>query len=79
MKELQEIIEAYAAADEERRLYMFLSYRDLRQEFGAIEAGAWQPERDTSEKPVSVEKVKTVLQRAFGCCQGWLKHCRSDR
>ena len=37
MNHTQEIVQAYQAAGESRRLHLFLSHRDLRQAFMAID------------------------------------------
>ena len=37
MKDYQSILEAYRAADDEKRLYLFLAHRPLRSRFVQIE------------------------------------------
>lgn len=37
MKDIKSIIDEYRNADFEKRLYFFLSYRDLRDEFSEID------------------------------------------
>lgn len=40
MQTTQTILDAYKAADEERRLSMFLTYRDLRDQFLEVDMAA---------------------------------------
>ena len=49
METIERIIEAYHKGDFEKRLYLFLEYRSLRNEFLKIDKVETQPERLTLE------------------------------
>jgi hypothetical protein len=71
------LLEAYAEADEVRRLSMFLTHRDLREAFTDIEAAQWRSaEKARAERAASAPKAITALRRAAGCCRGLLRLCR---
>ena len=72
MKPENQVIEAYAQADEEQRLYMFLSYRDFRKAFMEIEAADGKKGTAEALKPKAVSGRDTSLRRAAACCWGWL-------
>lgn len=79
MIQMQEIIANYTAADEELRLSMFLTHRDLRPQFTEIDMADLMthinaaPQRDgelgADSRPFSLARN----------CWGWLKHCWSTR
>ena len=79
MELMNTIVENYAAADEGKRLSMFLTYRDLREEFTAIDCS------ETSRPEIVLSKQKAGSKRerlsnlfsGWGC--GWRKHCGSVR
>ena len=79
MELMNTIVENYAAADEGKRLSMFLTYRDLREEFTAIDCS----ETSRPEIAPSKQKAGSKSERLFnlfsgwGC--GWRKHCGSVR
>ena len=59
MKDCQAILEAYRAADDEKRLYLFLTHRPLRNCFVQIEHeryAARLQEPSTSDKKKKSEK-----------------------
>jgi hypothetical protein len=70
MNQLDQIVNAYIEADEERRLYMYLSYRSLRDRFIEI---------DLSEAPLPaarpVLEKKRSVKRLPRVCFGWSKSC----
>lgn len=49
MKTIERIIEEYYRGDFEKRLYLFLEYRSLRNEFLKIDKTEIQPEVMTAE------------------------------
>lgn len=55
MKDLQNMLEKYRTADDEKRLYLFLECRPLRNEFVQIELEAYQTSLqdgiDSGKKP----------------------------
>ncbi|MGD9383449.1 MAG: hypothetical protein PVH55_05315 [Desulfobacterales bacterium] len=61
MKDNKKIIEEYRNADFEKRLYLFLSYRSLRDEFLEIDQSDTSVE--FSAKPV---KIKCRMCRNWG-------------
>lgn len=73
------LLKEYAEADEERRLSMFLTHRDLRREFTSIYTGEWRQAEVTAGMAEPATRPKTALQRAAWCCWGWLGYCRSGR
>jgi len=79
MEQMVKLIADYAAADEERRLSMYLTHRDLRRHFTAIDmAAAKQAGLERSEKThAATAKHGSIC--IFGACWGWLKYCRSLR
>jgi hypothetical protein len=75
MESMKTIIENYASADEGQRLYMFLTHRDLREEFTTIDMA----ETNRPEKVPSKLKSEHRLNFFSGCCWGWRKHCQPLR
>jgi hypothetical protein len=61
MRDIQNIIEEYRNADAEKRLYLFLSHRSLRDEFINID------QRDASVKRAP-KRIKTKYRT---CCGNW--------
>lgn len=61
MRDNKKIIEEYRNADFEKRLYFFLSYRSLRDEF--LEIDQSETSVGFSEKPV---KIKCRMCRNWG-------------
>lgn len=79
MRTRHTVLEAYTQADEEQRLYMFLSHRDLRQEFFAIDAGGMNCGKAETGPSKTPAQRDSSLQRAASCCWGLLKCCRTVR
>ena len=79
MELMNTIVENYAAADEGKRLSMFLTYRDLREEFTAIDCSeTGQPEIVPSKQKAGSKNERLFnLFSGWGC--GWRKHCGSVR
>ena len=77
MKSTNAVLEAYAGADEEQRLYLFLSHRECRQEFMEIDLGAGPGAQAESEKPKASQRRGASLRRAAACCWGWFGVGRS--
>ncbi len=75
----EDILEAYGRADEEQRLYLFLSHRDHRQAFMEIDTADARPAVAQAKSPGAVSGRDTSFRRAAACCWGWLKYCRSGR
>ena len=71
------VLEAYARADEERRLYLFLSHRDYRPEFMEIDSAANSGVQAEAERPEASRRRGTSLRRAAACCWGWFGVSRS--
>ena len=69
MKSVQTLLKAYAVADEERRLAMFLTYRDLRAEFTSIDAAEWCAAETAAGPGKAGVKLKRPFQRAASCCR----------
>jgi hypothetical protein len=59
MKDVENIIEEYRNADSEKRLYLFLSHRSLRDEFITID------QRDASAKR-KPKRIKNKCHMFFG-------------
>jgi len=75
MKAEEALLEDYAAADEVRRLSMFLTYRHLREAFMDIDAAQWRrAEQASAERAASAPKL--AFRRVAGCCRGLLRLCR---
>lgn len=71
------IIKAFESADEDRRLSLFLTHRDLRPQFTDIYMTEKAlPKRSTS-KHFSGLKGNSRCHRLADLCLGWLKCCRS--
>ena len=68
MKIRETLLKEYASADEERRLSMFLTHRDLRREFTSIDTGEWRKVEVTAGMAEPTARPKTALQRAAWCC-----------
>jgi hypothetical protein len=75
MESVKTIMEKYTNADGGKRLSMFLTYRDLREEFTTIDM-AEMPGREGFP---AKEKSKRELGRFAGCRWGWQRLCRSVR
>lgn len=76
---INNIVADYAAADEDLRLSMFLTHRDLRQYFTAIDM-AEKAQRETVMLKQTRGTKSTRLAHRFACnCWGWLKHCWSTK
>lgn len=62
MKDYQAILEAYRAADDEKRLYLFLAHRPLRSRFVQIDH-----ERYTArlQEPSASDKKKKLEKRSL--------------
>lgn len=75
MESMKTIIEKYVSADEGERLYMFLTHRDLREEFTTIDM------TETNRPETVPSKLKSGHRLNFfsGCCWGWRKHYQSFR
>ncbi len=79
MKAREALLEDYAAADEVRRLSMFLTHRDLRAAFTDIDAAQWRSaEKAKAERSASAPKSIASFRWAAGCCRGLLRLCRWD-
>ena len=79
MESIQNILETYAAADEEQRLSMYLTHRDLRRLFHKIEMTDW-----AQTQTASVQQPKSSgngHRSGFfaGAWLGWLRYCRLPR
>ncbi len=79
MNTLDTLLKDYAASDDERRLSMFLTHRDLRRAFVAIDAAEWRKAKMTAAAAEPAARPETVLHRAAGYCWGWLRYGRSLR
>ncbi len=77
MKSKNEVIKAYSRADEEQRLYLFLSHRDYRPEFMEIDLTAQGCTQVEVERPKASQRRGRSLQRAAACCWGWFGLSRS--
>lgn len=75
MKTFDNLLERYSDADEEQRIFMFLSHRDLRRQFTEIDMA--ESTRSAQRKNVFGDRRRT--NRFAGCCRGWLKHCGLPR
>ncbi|MGD9368386.1 MAG: hypothetical protein PVH87_21985 [Desulfobacteraceae bacterium] len=76
MQTTQSILDAYKAADEEQRLSMFLTYRDLRVQFTEMDmAELTHLESARSKKSLGATRSKWPRWLS-AYCWGWLKHCR---
>ncbi|MCP4340300.1 MAG: hypothetical protein GY799_15755 [Desulfobulbaceae bacterium] len=64
------ILKEYVDADEDKRLSMFLAYRELRESFTSVEM-------DEIKDEPSIEKAKSAGWGLSGFCRGWWKQCRS--
>lgn len=79
MQTTQTILDAYKAADEEQRLSMFLTYRDLRDQFTEMDMAGLAHLASARPKQ-SLGATRSKRSRWIsGCCWGWLKHCLSIR
>jgi hypothetical protein len=67
MELMNTIVENYAAADEGKRLSMFLTYRDLREEFTAIDCS----ETSRPEIVLSKQKAGSKRERLSNLFSGW--------
>ncbi len=77
MKSKNAVLEAYTRADEEQRLFLFLSYRECRQEFMEIDLAAGAGAQAEVEKPKASQRRGASLRRAAACCWGWFGVGRS--
>ncbi len=75
MESEKETVERYAAADGRERLAMFLTYRDLREEFTTIDMNE-MPRRE--QRPAK-GKRGWGFGRLTDFCFGWQRHCRPAR
>ena len=75
MESVKTIMEKYAAADLGERLSLFLTYRDLREEFATID----RAETLRRERARNKDKSGWVLSRVTGCLWGWQRHCGPAR
>lgn len=66
------ILKDYSAADEERRLYMFLSHRDLRQEFSTIDTVTDFPAGRVPKPSTESGDGRNRIRQLADCCWGWL-------
>lgn len=79
MNQVQEIIANYKSADEELRLSMFLTYRDLRPQFMEIDmAGLKSQVNAVSQHTGDLDGNSRPSRLALNCW-GWLKQCWSLR
>jgi hypothetical protein len=70
MNHSDRIVQEYTSADEERRLSMYLTYRELRNRFNEIDmSGAFQEAIEPAQVPV---RPANGLSRF---CSGWLRQC----
>jgi len=76
MKSNNDVLNAYASADEEERLYLFLSHRDCRQAFMEIDAAGVGDGKAKDSSSKSVFTRGTSLRRAAACCWGWFGFSR---
>ena len=79
MDPIDRLVQHYAEAGEEERLYMFLTHRDLRPEFTAVDMAPGLNRQAILSGPMAGHKKAGVFQRLTGTCCGWLRHCRSAR
>lgn len=79
MNQIQEIIENYSAADEELRLSMFLTYRDLRPQFTEIDMAGLKARMNASSKRAGELDVDFWPFGIARNCWGWFKHCWSAK
>lgn len=79
MQSTNNILDTYKAADEEQRLSMFLTYRDLRDQFMEMDMAELVhlgPARSKQSQGATQPKRPRWFS---GGCWGWLKHCLSIR
>lgn len=74
MATTKNLLETYAAADEEQRLSLFLSHRDLRQQFTRIDMAAVNNVRKAPSKQKQVLMGRRRSISMAVCCWGWLTH-----
>ena len=79
MDQMVEIIAGYATASEERRLSMYLTHRDLRQQFTAIDMAVAEQAGALPSKKGQRVQAETKSCGIFRACWGWLKYCRALR
>lgn len=79
MESVNYILEHYEAADEERRLAMYLSHRDLRHLFNRIEMEAMKGSQWSRDAQSANVTVKAGRKGMAGLGWGWLKCCRLPR
>lgn len=65
------VLEAYARADEEQRLFLFLSHRDYRQEFMEMDLSADGLVQAAAEKSTASQPRGASFRRAAACCWSW--------
>lgn len=75
MESMKMIVEKYVAADEGERLHMFLTHRDLREEFTTIDMNGASVVKMTPSKL----KKERRLNLFADCCWGWIRHFRPAR
>ncbi len=76
MKSNNEVLEAYARADEEQRVYLFLSHRDHRQAFMEMDAAGRSFGRAEADSTKVTLRRGASLRRAAACCWGWFGFSR---
>ena len=76
MKSTKAILKAYATADEEYRLYLFLTHRDLRQGFTDIDMAGFRMATGITAASVETGDRGSPRRRVVNRCLGWLKLCR---
>lgn len=70
------ILKTYAASDEDQRLSMYLTYRDLRRQFHQIDmAPSKRPQQVPIKHPSFLGQWIQRPGLASFCC-GWLRFCR---
>ncbi len=77
MKSKNAVLESYTHADEEQRLYLFLSHREYRQEFMEIDLAAGAVAQAEVERAKVPQRRGASLRRAAACCWGWFGLSRS--
>jgi hypothetical protein len=68
MNSFDAILQEYASADEERRLSLFLSHRDLRPHFIEIDLSTFSRVAQTQS-----EKPKTLIGQWIRSLLGWIR------
>lgn len=80
MQTHQAIIEQYLSADEEKRLAMFLRYRDCRRQFVEIDMAALKAVKTQQNAVRPAPRRRSSRHMEFrSACLGWLKRCWTAR